>query len=131
MQDEPGTDEILAAVAAFLRTQVSAHLTSHAVFQAKVAANALDLARRHLTLAPAAEAVETARLEQLLGHGGDLLKLNRELADRISDGSVDLQTAGVAEHLWATTLEKLAVDQPSYSGYRAALAGHPDSHQAD
>ena len=33
-----------------------------------------------------------------------------------------LATPGFTEHLWATTLAKLAVDQPNYSGYKAALA---------
>ncbi len=32
-----------------------------------------------------------------------------------------LATPGLAEHLWAVTLAKLAVDQPTYWGYRAAL----------
>ena len=30
----------------------------------------------------------------------------------------DLQTPGVAEHLWATTLAKVAIDQPTYASYR-------------
>ncbi len=35
---------------------------------------------------------------------------------------MDLETPGLADHLWETTLAKLAVDQPNYWGYRAALA---------
>jgi hypothetical protein len=50
------------------------------------------------------------------------MALNRELARRIRDGELTLESPGLAEHLWATTLAKLAVDQPTYSGYRAALA---------
>jgi hypothetical protein len=92
------------------------------VFQAKVAANALEIAKRELELSPAADAAELERLERLLGHGGRLLDLNRALAQRIADGEITLETPGLAVHLWTTTLAKLAVDQPSYSGYRAALA---------
>ncbi len=122
MQDHPTPAEILAAVAAFLRADVVADITPHAVFQAKVSANALDIARRDLELSPAADAEELARLHRLLGRNGDLLDLTRELAQRIADGAMTLETPGLAEHLWATTLAKLAVDQPAYSGYRAALA---------
>ena len=61
-------------------------------------------------------------LAALLNTDGTLEDLNGELARRIASGAVDLGTPGVAEHLWAVTLAKLAVDQPGYSGYRAALA---------
>jgi hypothetical protein len=77
--------------------------------------------RRQLDLAPAAEAAETARLAVLLGREGSLFDLNAELARRIEAGEFDLSTTGLKEHLWATTLAKLAVDQPTYAAYRAAL----------
>ncbi len=37
---------------------------------------------------------------------------------------MDLATPGLADHLWTVTLDKLAVDQPTYAAYRAALAEH-------
>jgi len=46
----------------------------------------------------------------------------QELADALASGAKGLATPGVSAHLRATTLEKLRVDQPNYSGYRAALA---------
>jgi hypothetical protein len=125
MQDHPTPAEILGAVAAFLRTEVTSDITAHAVFQARVSANALEIARRDLELSPAADQTELAALKSLLGRpeaiGSDLLDLNRDLAARIADGSFDLSTPGLARHLWDITLAKLAVDQPTYSGYRAAL----------
>ena len=78
--------------------------------------------RRQIELAPAADQAEQRRLESLLGHSGPLADLNAELCRRIADGEVGLNTPGVREHLWETTLAKLAVDQPNYWGYRAALA---------
>ena len=60
--------------------------------------------------------------QPMLSEDGDLPTLNRALALRIRAGAMDLSTPGLADHLWATTLAKLAVDQPNYSGYRAALA---------
>jgi hypothetical protein len=50
-----------------------------------------------------------------------LRELNRVLAERIAKGEVDLQTPDVAEHLWQTTMDKLAVDQPNYASYRREL----------
>ncbi len=52
---------------------------------------------------------------------GSLAELNRVLADRIAKGEVDLQTPGLADHLWQTTMDKLAVDQPNYASYRREL----------
>jgi hypothetical protein len=34
---------------------------------------------------------------------------------------MDLQTPGLADHLWQTTMAKLAVDQPNYASYKREL----------
>ena len=122
MQDEPRPDEILTRVANFLKGPAVRESGPHISFQIRVAANAIEICQRQLTLAPVAEAEELDRLRVLLSIDGDLPTLNRELARRIRDGELTLETPGLSEHLWATTLAKLAVDQPTYSGYRAALA---------
>jgi len=126
MQDNPTPSEILGAVARFLKEVVAAEAQGATAFQARVAANALEMARRQLDLAPEAEAAEAERLRTILGRVGDLAELNAALARRIAEGDLDLTTPGLKDHLWATTLAKLAVDQPTYGGYRAALAerGH-------
>jgi hypothetical protein len=123
MQDGPTPSEILDAVARFLRSLASGDAApGAATFQARVAANALEIVRRQLDLAPAQEAAELATLKALLGDDGDLRQLNGELARRIRAGEMDLSTPGLGDHLWTVTLAKAAVDQPTYSGYRAALA---------
>jgi hypothetical protein len=119
MQDEPRPDEILAAVAKFLRETVAPATSGHVSFNARVAANALEMTRRQL-LDGSADG-ERDRLAKLLGQDGDLAELNAELACRIAAGELTLETPGLADHLWRTTLAKLAVDQPTYWGYRAAL----------
>ena len=122
MQDEPRPDEILNRVAIFLKGPATRESGPHISFQLRVAANATEICQRQLTLAPQADADELERLRALLKTDGDLMALNRELAMRIRDGRLTLESPGLADHLWATTLAKLAVDQPNYSGYRAALA---------
>jgi hypothetical protein len=121
VQDQPTPSEVIGAVAHFLKTVVAAETTGATAFQARVAANALEMMRRELDLAPAADAAELARLKALLDTDGTLLELNTLLAERIAAGALDLTTPGLADHLWATTLAKLAVDQPTYAAYRATL----------
>jgi len=122
MQDEPRPEEILAAVARFLKDTVAPQTTGHINFNVRVAANALEMMRRQIELAPAADKAEVEGLTALLGRTGAVGDLNFELCRRIEAGEMGLQTPGLAEHLWETTLAKLAVDQPNYWGYRAALA---------
>ena len=127
MQDQPTPSEVIGAVALFLKTVVAAETTGATSFQARVAANALEMMRRQLDLAPAEDAAELARLRALLGKDGTLAdgtlaELNQRLADQIAAGTLDLTTPGFKDHLWATTLAKLAVDQPTYAAYRATLA---------
>ena len=118
MQDEPTPPEMLTAVAALLRETVMPQLSGHTAFLVRVAANALDLVRRQVELEPAADAAELDRLRRLLARNGELLELNQALCAAIEAGDMGLATPGLAEHLWATTLEKLAIDQPSYAPYR-------------
>lgn len=120
MQDEPTAPELLAVVADFLRTDVLAAVPKHMAFHVRVAANAIDLARREIEQRPAADAAERARLVALLGHDGDTADLNAELAAAIRARKVDASTPGLIDHLWAATLEKVAVDQPNYSAYLRA-----------
>jgi hypothetical protein len=124
MQDEPRPDEILTAVARYLREVIAPATSGHVSFNARVCANAIEMSLRQLQVDPPAAAAETARLRELLGRDGDLAALNAEFCARLAGGEMDLTTPGVAEHLWVTTLAKLAVDQPTYWGYRAALADH-------
>lgn len=125
MQDEPTPIELVTAVADFLRDDIAPALKGHSAFKLRVAINALDLVARQLTLAGPGEDAERARLSHLLGEEGDLLDLNCKLAEAIGRGTLDLATPGVAEHLWRTTMDKLAVDQPNYASYRRELAREP------
>ena len=121
MQDQPTAAELIDIVADFIRNHAMPQLQGHAAFHARVAANALDIVKRELQVAAKANAEEHERLKALLGHDGSLEELNRELCARIESGEITLATPGLADHLWAITMTKLAIDQPNYSGYRRAL----------
>jgi len=121
MQDEPTPTELTKAVAAFLRDDIAPTLSGHTAFKLRVAINMLDLVGRQLSLQPASDAAEAARLAQLLGMDGSLFELNRVLAGKIASGEINLQTPGLLQQLWQTTMDKLAVDQPTYASYRREL----------
>jgi len=121
MQDEPTPEELIKAVADFLRNDIAPVISGHNAFKLRVAINALDLVTRQLALEEGSDAAELARLSRLLGMPGSLGELNRVLAERIAKGEVDLQTPGLPEHLWQTTMAKLAVDQPNYASYKREL----------
>jgi Domain of unknown function (DUF6285) len=121
MQDEPTPNELIKAVADFLRNEIAPVIKGHNAFKLRVGINALDLVTRQLALEQGSDATEAARLRRLLGMDGSLMEMNRALSARIANGEVDLQTPGLKEHLWQTTMNKLAVDQPNYASYKREL----------
>ncbi|WP_234681378.1 DUF6285 domain-containing protein [Bradyrhizobium monzae] len=121
MQDEPTPIELTRAVADFLRNDITPLISGHQAFKLRVAINILDLVTRQLTREEGSDANEVERLRALLGMDGSVTDLNRALAERIAKGEVDLATPGLAGHLWATTMDKLAVDQPNYASYKREM----------
>jgi len=122
MQDEPTPIELTKSVADFLRNDITPLISGHQAFKLRVAINILDLVTRQLTREAGSDAAEVERLRALLGEDGSVTDLNRVLAERIAKGEVDLATPGFAQHLWATTMDKLAVDQPNYASYKRELS---------
>src|SRR5579859_4414816 len=118
MQDEPTPIELTRSVADFLRNDITPLIKGHEAFKLRVAINILDLVTRQLTLEQGSDAAEADRLAKLLRAEGSLIEQNRALAEKIASGEIDLQTPGLFEHLWQTTLDKLAVDQPNYASYK-------------
>src|SRR5215470_8290297 len=121
MQDEPTPSELIKAVADFLRSEIAPAIKGHNAFKLRVGINALDLVTRQLALQGPSDAAEATRLTALLGIDGSVMELNRALAEKIAKGEVDLDTPGLKEHLWQTTMDKLEVDQPNYESYKREL----------
>lgn len=123
MQDQPAAHDLVTAVREFLENVAMPKLEGHDAFHARVAANALAIVERELVIAPGDNAEERARLMELLGRDGDLAELNDALCEAIGSGGISLETPGLTDHLWATTLTKLSIDQPRYAAYKRALEG--------
>lgn len=121
MLDQPTGADILAAVSRLLRDTLMPRLPPDLVFQARVAANAVDLVAREIELGAPVEHAARERLQALLGRDGSLPDLERELSQRIRAGDFDLDDPQFAEHLWQTTLDKMRIDQPGYASYRREI----------
>jgi len=120
MMDQPSALELVTAVKEFIEKHAMPQLSGHTAFHARVAANALGIVARELEFGPQANAEEQARLEALLGIKGSLDELNRELCRRIRTGDIGVATPGLGEHMRSTTIDKVGIDQPTYSGFKAA-----------
>ncbi len=121
--DVPRTDELLTSVRDFLRNDVMAATQGRANFLARVASNSLDIVLRELELGPAHRARELRGLETILGRSGDLETLRWALVRGLRDGSIALDTPGLAAHLRQTVVTQIAIDQPRYSGFLTATGG--------
>jgi hypothetical protein len=122
MREQPTATELIDAVAGFITNELAPTLTGRLAFHARVAANALAIVRRELELGPAADRADAARLTTLLGMDGDNTALTEELCRRIETGEIAADDPALIDHLWATTLATVAVDQPNYGTYRRIVA---------
>lgn len=120
--DMPRIDELVASVRDFLREDVMGTTQGRTNFLARVAGNSLDIVLRQLALGDGARAAEHARLRNLLGADGSLSELRWQLTRALRDGTMALDAPGLAEHLRATVVNQIAIDQPRYSGFRTATA---------
>lgn len=129
--DMPRADELLISVRDFLRGDVMSATTGRTNFLARVASNSLDIVLRELAVSTRHRHNELARLRALLqpqpsatrvdAPAEELQALRWQLVHELRDGSMPLDAPGLAAHLRTTVLNQVAIDQPSYSGFKTAL----------
>ncbi|MDC0247507.1 DUF6285 domain-containing protein [OCS116 cluster bacterium] len=112
----------------FINDDLISHLTDHNRFYAFVARNSLQIIKREINLINSYEEKEVIRLEKLLNEKGNIKDLNKVLCKRISDKELDRDNNELKDHLVITTMAKLSIDQPNYSGY---LKGIKDGYSKD
>ncbi len=120
----PRSDELLDSVAAFLREDAAAATHGRTRFFTRVAANSLAIVKRDLALGPAHREAERARLTALLGGTGRLDALRWQLTAGLRDGGIALDHPGLREHLRASVINQLAIDQPTYPALATATASN-------
>lgn len=121
MQDRPTYDELLEAVAGYLRDDVMPNTQGRLSFHARVAMNVVEMLRRELATMEEHLAREWDGLDHLLGVEPmpprlsnvreALERRNEALCDRIRKGEADEGPwrLAVLGHLRTVTLDKLAV----------------------
>jgi hypothetical protein len=119
--DMPRIDELTLGVRDLLRGDVMDTSQGRPKYLARVAANALDVVVRELAIGPEHHRRERERLSALLGSEDELEQLRWRLVEALRDGTMPLDHPGLAEHLRATVVNQIAIDQPRYSGFLAAV----------
>jgi hypothetical protein len=121
MNGHPPATELLASVSRFLRDELLPSLSSAQAFNLRVSINAIDLVRREIEQRDAADKREHRRLAKLLDSYAELDVLRKQLCEKIARGEITLDQPALREHLRATVVDRLAIDQPTYSAYLAAI----------
>jgi aminoglycoside phosphotransferase (APT) family kinase protein len=120
--DMPRIDELVTSVRDYLRDDVMKVTQGRTQFLARVAGNSLDVVLRELAVGEKHRAHQTDRLRGLLAEGGDLESLRWSLVHRLRENRIALDHPGLAEYLREAVVNQAAIDQPSYSGFKTALA---------
>jgi hypothetical protein len=121
--------ELLAAVGEFIEREAQPALEGRAAFEARIARNTLAMLRREQALAPALAALDAEASTWVggeSGHRGESAEaVPVALARALRDGrqSADARTL---RYLRRRTLTRLAIDNPRYSGFSAAVERWPD-----
>jgi hypothetical protein len=110
----PAVSDLVDAVREFMERDLLPAVSDDLRFQCRVAINVLGIVIRELELAPAQHEAERQRLALLLGHEGSIDELNRELARRIREGEMGADTPSLLDHLRATSVEALRIDNPKW-----------------
>jgi len=120
--DLPRIDELVTSVRDYLRNDVMNASQGRTQFLARVAGNSLDTVLRELAIGPELRQRRREELRQLLGGDADLEALEWQLVRGLRDGRVPLDQPGLAQYLRNSVVNQVAIDQPTYSGYKTALA---------
>lgn len=115
--DMPRLDELLVSVRDFLHGDVMQATEGRTNFMARVAGNSLDIVLRELAIGPELARREGTRLGELVGLDGGLAAQQWRLTKGLRDGSIPLDAPGVNDYLRESVVNRVAIDQPRYSGF--------------
>ena len=119
MNNPPSKEELIISIINYIENDVISELKGQKRFHAHVAKNSLNIILRQLSLEEENNSKERKRLEEILKINGDLKELNRILCEKINNDEINIKDNDLIDHLYKTTMEKLSIDQPNYSGYLA------------
>ena len=114
-QDRPSATNLLDTVSDFLETLLP-DLDDEARFNTRVSLHLLGIVRRELEHAADFDGRERESAEALLGRSGELDDLNRELARKIRDGSLDARDPALVGHVLRSIEDKVRIVNPKRLG---------------
>lgn len=114
--DLPTSAELLTGVRDFLRKDADQELKGRNQFLSRVAANAVDIVLREMSLGPDADAWELQGLSALLKTTGRIDDLRAKLCAAIRGGDIDLKRADLQAYLRDAVFARVMIDQPGYAG---------------
>ena len=117
MNNPPSKEELIISIINFLENDIISELKGQKRFHAHVAKNSLNIVLRQLRLEKENNSKEKKRLKEILKIEGNLKDLNQILCEKINNEEIDINNDELIDHLYKTTMEKLSIDQPNYSGY--------------
>jgi hypothetical protein len=119
MNNPPSKEELIISIIDYIENDVISELKGQKRFHAHVAKNSLNIILRQLRLEKENNSKEKKRLKEILKIDGDLIELNKILCEKINNDEINIKDNNLIDHLYKTTMEKLSIDQPNYSGYLA------------
>ncbi|MAU39175.1 MAG: hypothetical protein CBC54_002840 [Rhizobiales bacterium TMED94] len=119
MNNPPSKEELIISIINYIENDVISELKGQKRFHAHVAKNSLNIILRQLRLEEENNSKEKKRLKEILKIDGDLIELNKILCEKINNDEININDNNLIDHLYKTTMEKLSIDQPNYSGYLA------------
>jgi len=110
----PNAFELLEAVQEFLLKRALSKLSGHVAFEARVAANLLDIARREVEEGPTLSETDVAELGRLLDSDGSPDALETELLTLVREGDISDRWDNVITYLRHRAERGLQVANPKY-----------------
>lgn len=106
--------EILNALIEWNKEKIMPDTKGHALFESRVANNALGIAQRHAAWNEAYASESAIRL-------ANIAVSTPELCAALRSGTKNISEPSIWNHLRLTALERLSIDQPKYAGLHIAL----------
>jgi hypothetical protein len=119
--DRPTKEELVGAVREFMEQKLLPELKGHTGFNTRVAINVLKTVERELKIGSQVSQEANLRLKELLDETEENLsnrELNKKLSEMIDQRDLSYKDQALVNHLWHTTMGKLAVDNPRYTSFQ-------------
>ncbi len=106
--------EILNALIEWNKEKIMPQQEGHALFESRVANNALGIAQRHASWAGKYAENRNQRL-------ANIGVSTEQLCAKLRHGEREIEEPEIWDHLRLSALERLSIDQPKYAGLKTAL----------